>query len=114
MNLADRTSFDTNVMVAFAKRGDQRTHLLNSSMHFDSFGLPMAATVVFTPLFSQGANPPPTNNVGGASTSPNASGPPNATPASHEPTIDVQVGGDARNPIVRPIALSSLAQMWMW
>jgi hypothetical protein len=30
-----------------------------------------------------------------------------------EPTIDVQVGGDARNPIVRPVALSSLAALWM-
>jgi hypothetical protein len=116
-NLTDRSSFDTHVPVSFSKRGDQvKTHLLSSSMHFDSFGLPMAATVVFTPLF-------PLALPGAPVAAPPAGTPPTVSKSITttrpgpglfiEPAIEVQVGGDTQNPIVRAVPLSSLAQMWM-
>ncbi|GMK54911.1 hypothetical protein CspeluHIS016_0114970 [Cutaneotrichosporon spelunceum] len=82
-HLSDRSSFDTVVAVAMANRPGEKTHLLTSSMAFDSIGLPLVATAVLTPLGAPTRAPP-------------------------ELTIDVQVGGTELNPVIRPISLSSL------
>lgn len=87
-HLSDRSNFDVVVPVAMANRPGEKTHLLTSSMAFDTIGLPLISTAVFTPLQ-----------------------PPSRTAA--EPSIDVQVGGTALNPVIRPISLSSLRYLWM-
>jgi hypothetical protein len=125
-NLSDRNNFDTVLQVGFAKRGDSaKTHLLSSSMQFDSFGLPMAATGLFTALqplpTGPGSNQATTSTNAATTTAsgPDSGGPGASVPrlsvsaGSGEPTIDVQVGGTSSNPIYRPVALSSLAKMWI-
>lgn len=97
--MADRSQFDIVLPIAFAKSPGEKSHLMSASIMFDSIGLPLVVTAVFTPLTPPMRRQDALGGGGGGH--------------GGEPTIDVQVGGSALNPVIRPVSLSSLAYMWM-
>lgn len=88
INLADRSTFDVTIPVALTRNADPtKTHLLSASVMFDSFGLPLLVSAVFTPLSIE-------------------------FKPRNEPSMVIQVGGSA-TPMVRPVSLQSLEYLWM-
>ncbi|KAL1409405.1 Transcriptional regulator of nonfermentable carbon utilization [Vanrija albida] len=58
-NMVDRSTFDITLPIALLRSGSpELTHIMSSQVVFDSFGLPMIVTAVFTPISLPPRDPP--------------------------------------------------------